>query len=77
LEWKWKLIEQNCTGCGICEDVCPHDAIQMTRQMAYPEAIVPRCVGCMACVQECPFDAVQVDQATVAPEPGENHVRQP
>ena len=60
MDWEWKLLRQDCTGCGICADVCPHDAIRMTRQMAYPAPVLYRCVGCMDCVQQCPFAAIEV-----------------
>ncbi len=60
MDWEWKLLQQDCTGCGICADVCPHDAIQMARQMAYPAPVLYRCVGCMDCVQQCPFGAIEV-----------------
>ena len=65
--WKWKLLEGQCTGCGICADVCEHEAINMTRRMAYPEAVVAACVGCMVCVQQCPFFAVEVRELSAAP----------
>ena len=58
--WEWELIRQECTGCGICADVCPHAAIAMTRQMAYPEPVPEKCVGCLDCVRECPVDAIRV-----------------
>ncbi len=58
--WEWKLIFQNCTGCGICADVCHEEAIRMTRDMAYPEAVPGKCNGCMACFKQCPFDALEV-----------------
>ncbi len=60
MDWNWQLIEENCTGCGICFDVCPEEAIEMDRQMAYPQPVEGKCIGCMACVQECPFDAIEV-----------------
>jgi coenzyme F420 hydrogenase subunit beta len=60
MEWEWKLLEQECTGCGICADVCKYEAIKMTRQMANPEPVPSRCVGCMDCVKQCPFDAIDV-----------------
>jgi Pyruvate/2-oxoacid:ferredoxin oxidoreductase delta subunit len=63
MEWEWILIEQNCPGCGICADVCPHDAIAMTRETAYPEPVPSACVGCMICVAQCPFDAIEVNEA--------------
>ena len=60
--WKWKLIKANCTGCGICFDVCPEEAIEMRRDMAYPEPVDEKCIGCRECVQECPFDAIEVNE---------------
>ena len=62
MEWEWRLIQQECTGCGICADVCPHDAINMGREMAYPEPVPAQCVGCMLCVEQCPFDAIEVKE---------------
>ncbi len=67
MDWLWTLIERECTGCGICADVCPHDAITMTRQMANPRPGPSPCVGCMACVQQCPFDAIEVNPAWLGP----------
>jgi caffeyl-CoA reductase-Etf complex subunit CarE len=60
MDWQWTLIVQECTGCGICADVCPHAAIAMPPALAYPQPVAGRCVGCMLCVDECPFDAVEV-----------------
>jgi ferredoxin len=68
VESDWKLIQQNCTGCGICADVCSHDAIKMTREMAYPEPVPFTCVGCMTCVEQCPFDALVVKELWSASE---------
>ena len=68
MQWEWILVGQNCTGCGICADVCPHDAIAMTREMAYPEAVPLACIGCMICVAQCPFDAIEVNEASAVPE---------
>ncbi len=60
MDWEWKLINRECTGCGICADVCAYGAIRMTREMAYPEAVISKCVGCLICVNQCPFDAIEV-----------------
>ena len=64
--WEWKLIKRECTGCGICADVCPHAAIEMTREVAYPEPVLLKCVGCMVCVEECPFHAIEVHELSSA-----------
>ena len=66
MDWQWQLIRRECTGCGICADVCPHDAIAMARAMAYPEPVPLRCTGCMDCVRQCPFDAIEVRPAPAA-----------
>ena len=58
----WKLLENSCTGCGICFDVCPDEAINMPVEMALPEPIPDACTGCMTCVHECPFDAIEVEE---------------
>jgi caffeyl-CoA reductase-Etf complex subunit CarE len=69
MEWEWKLIERNCPGCGICADLCPHNAIAMTREMAYPRPVPSACIGCMICVDQCPFDAIAVKAFASASEP--------
>ena len=56
----WELILENCTGCGICNDVCPEGAIKMTRDMAYPESVSGKCNVCLTCLEECPFDAIKI-----------------
>ncbi len=61
MSWSWRLVETECTGCGICADVCPADAILMTREMPLPEPVPGRCTGCMTCVEECPFEAIVVE----------------
>ncbi len=62
MKWHWYLIIENCTGCGICRDVCTEHAIKMSSKMAYPEPISGKCTGCLNCVSECPFDAITVTQ---------------
>jgi MinD superfamily P-loop ATPase len=64
--WQWKLIQEECTGCGICADVCPHDAICMAAAMAYPEPAPLACTGCMICIAECPFAAIDVEELATA-----------
>ncbi|MFQ5721133.1 MAG: DUF362 domain-containing protein [Candidatus Aminicenantales bacterium] len=60
MSWHWKLKIEDCTGCGICADICPEEALKMTRDMAYPEPISGRCNGCLKCLKECPFEAIEV-----------------
>jgi Pyruvate/2-oxoacid:ferredoxin oxidoreductase delta subunit len=60
MDWDWNLIQPQCTGCGICADLCPDAAIRLTRAMAYPEGVPGKCMGCGICVTECPFAAIEV-----------------
>ena len=62
MEWQWQLIQKECTGCGICADVCSWEAIEMTRDMAYPKPVRSKCTGCMECVEQCPVDAIEVEE---------------
>jgi len=53
---------EKCTGCGICVDVCPVNAIEVNQ-----EAVVndETCTGCAACVSECPNEAIIIAQKKV------------
>lgn len=55
-------VTENCTGCGICNKVCPVNNIKL-------EAKKPtwqhHCERCMACIQWCPTEAIQYGQKTV------------
>lgn len=50
-----KVIEEKCTGCGICADVCEFSAIAVIKGkvLIFPEL----CHGCGACKLFCPEDA--------------------
>jgi len=42
-----------CLGFGDCVDVCPFDAIKMTKQ-GIPEVDLKRCTACGKCIKACP-----------------------
>ncbi len=62
MSWRWILNKRQCTGCGICSDICPERAINQSSGMAYPEPISGKCTGCLDCVDECPGAAITVEQ---------------
>jgi ferredoxin len=51
-----------CTGCGICEKVCPVGNIRLTEGRPRWNN---RCECCMACISFCPPAAIQWKQVTV------------
>jgi MinD superfamily P-loop ATPase len=51
------VIIEGCIECGICERVCPYDAIFMSDDF---EFVVEgdKCPGCHRCLKPCPVDAI-------------------
>jgi Fe-S-cluster-containing hydrogenase component 2 len=52
-----KVNNDLCTGCGICLDVCPMEAIQMKNDKAF---VSEDCSECGVCVDECPNGALSL-----------------
>lgn len=54
--WVYKFL---CKGCGKCVEVCPVNAIDLTREMRVD---TEKCLGvsCSKCVEVCPHGAMQV-----------------
>jgi ferredoxin len=49
-----------CTGCRMCENVCPHRVFAMVGGKA--ELVKPdQCMECGACERNCPAGAIKVD----------------
>lgn len=49
-------LEKECTGCGLCEAVCPVRAIRLKQDaqgFLYPEVDEAKCVDCELCVKYC------------------------
>lgn len=53
------LNQDQCTGCQICTQVCPHHVFEMNRGKA---VILHRdaCMECGACSRNCPAKAIDV-----------------
>lgn len=54
-----KVDNTQCSGCGMCINVCKRNAIQMKKMedgFLYPMIDRSSCVECNACVKICPFD---------------------
>ena len=53
-----KINQEKCTGCGLCVEVCPVEAISMEDDKAKIDA--EKCVDCGQCVGECPNEAINM-----------------
>ena len=52
--------EEKCIGCGLCEIVCPYNAIQVeeTPEGRIARTIIASCKGCGVCGAACPQRAI-------------------
>ncbi|MFO7962766.1 MAG: 4Fe-4S binding protein [Desulfobacterales bacterium] len=51
-----RIDSEMCSGCGMCMERCPMDAISLHEDIA--EIIDGRCIGCGLCVSTCPEGAI-------------------
>jgi len=51
-----------CSSCGLCEEICPSKAIQITS--GKPKWIKEKCNHCSACINRCPSKAIQYGNST-------------
>jgi Na+-translocating ferredoxin:NAD+ oxidoreductase RNF subunit RnfB len=56
----WMAIDDECTGCGLCVDRCPVDAITVSRNQA--EVSYDLCLGCGVCAFVCPSEAMRLEK---------------
>ena len=56
-----QIIPENCTGCGVCVDVCPHRVLALENKKI---SILDKdaCMECGACQMNCAFDAITVNK---------------
>ena len=53
--------DDNCTGCGICEKVCPVHTIKVSGKPTWGK----NCTQCFGCINRCPVHAIQCGKGTV------------
>lgn len=56
-----KYIAENCTGCGLCVNVCPHSAISISEEPNHVAVIArSECDNCFFCVDACYDNALNI-----------------
>lgn len=53
-------VNDNCTGCGICESVCNCSSIKVEEKPKWGK----NCSQCLACIHFCPVGAIQYGKGT-------------
>ena len=57
----------DCTGCTLCECVCPVKAIQIKEKFCgyrYPEVDIHKCIDCNVCNKFCPTQKITLNEDT-------------
>jgi len=55
---KASINEEECSGCRICNDLCPFNAITFNEDLIVSEINPALCQGCGTCVAACPASAI-------------------
>ena len=53
----YRVDKALCTGCGLCEKLCPAKAIELRGER--PIWVKEDCCMCMACINRCPAVAIE------------------
>ncbi len=57
---RYKIDEENCTGCGVCAMLCPAECIGGEKKQLHV-IDQEKCIKCGSCRESCKFDAVIVE----------------
>lgn len=53
-----QIAEEHCCGCGLCQNVCPAQAIDMKKDekgFLYPVISAEKCINCGKCLKKCAY----------------------
>lgn len=54
-----EVIEEKCSGCRLCNQLCPYSAIEFDEDKKHSHIISALCKGCGVCVAACPSSAIK------------------
>jgi NADP-reducing hydrogenase subunit HndC len=56
---RYRIVEENCTGCGVCRRACPTEAISGEKKQLHV-IDQAKCIKCGLCEEKCKFEAVEI-----------------
>ena len=59
-----RIVNELCSGCGICMSACPFEALSMNTERKIAEVAEALCEGCGTCVASCPSGALSLRNLT-------------
>ena len=57
-KYYWRVDETGCKKCGVCERVCPGEAVKTNGGNGYPVIDKGLCLECAACANACPTASI-------------------
>ena len=52
------IHEEHCSGCRVCNGLCPFSAIEFDTDQEVSRVVAALCKGCGTCVAACPAQAI-------------------
>jgi heterodisulfide reductase subunit A len=59
-----EVVEERCSGCRICNELCPYSAIEFDDAKKRSHVIAAACKACGSCVAACPSGAIKARNFT-------------